>query len=410
MGEDRWLTDKYWVTPYNFIPEVRDQLDIPAEVQIHDVTLREAEQAPHIALKPDEKIRLARALDDLGVARIEIFPIVSDDDREVARELARMGLRAKVIALARWLEEDIDVALECGVDGVMIEGPCNPWFTQACWGMSADQMIESFTRAVAYAKRNGLYTVAVPWDAWKAPLEVLERLYKSMAEYGPDALAISDTFGFSLPWTTVWMIRKLRSWVPGIPVEMHAHNDFGLATVDMLAAVAGGATCVHTSLNALGERAGNAATEEVALALELLMGCRTGIRLEKLYPVCQLAQELAKVRNAPNKPVVGDNEFTYESGLVVFMLEKLADAGRVYTMMPFSPQLIGRDGYQVILGKMSGSTSVELKLKQLGIRASPEQVEEITRRVKREAITRKWSLPDYVFRAIVREVTGEEEE
>lgn len=407
MPEEKWLTDLYWTSPHNYLDEVRSQFTLPesGKVEIHDVTLREAEQTPGVVLRPDEKVRIAKALDELGVARIEIFPLVSKDDQEATKAIKQLGLKSKIISLTRWERSDVDLALECGVDGVMIEAVGNPWSVKACWDLDEDQLIGKIVDTVKHAKANGLFTVAFAWDTFKAPLPFLEKMYKTIVqEGGADHVAISDTHGFSLPWTTAYIIRKLRSWVPGTPVEIHGHNNYGLATSVMLSAVVGGASVVHTSINGLGERGGNAATEEVALALRLLLDVETGVDLSKLYEVSVLVQDLTKFKVAGNKPVVGDNLFLSAAGLTHFMYPKAAKAGRPMAFIPFMPELIGRDKYRFVLGKMSGQVSIKAKLDELGLTATKEEIQEITRRVKEEGILRKGIVNDFLFSTIVNRV------
>jgi isopropylmalate/homocitrate/citramalate synthase len=407
-GKKHGLTDKYWVTDFNFLDEVRAPLALPERVHVHDVTLREAEQAPHVVLKADEKLRIYEALDDMGVYSVELLPIISDDDREVARQLVNMrrnGSQTKIVFLCRWDEKEVDFALENGADGIVVECPGSPWFGQVVWGLDENQMIEKLVKAAAHAKKNGIYTSVMPWEATKAPLQFLERMYKSVVnDAGVDEVTYTDTMGMALPWTTTCMVRKIREWIPGVSIGMHAHNDFGLATAVMLSGVAAGASCVHTSINALGERAGNAATEEVVIGLELLLGVDTGVKLDRLYSVTRLVSEIAKIPIPMNKPVTGDNEFTYESGMVVDMALRMSKSERPYSTMPFSPQLIGRKGFDVILGKMSGGTSIKKKLEDRGLTATKEQVAELVNLVKREAIVRKWSISDAIFDNIVKEV------
>ena len=408
--DPRWLTDQIYLTEYNHLHEVRSQFDLPESVEIHDVTLREAEQAPHVVLRPEEKLRIYEALDDLGVASVEIFPIVSDDDRAVARELVAMrrerGMRAKVFFLCRFREDEVAWAVETGADGVVVEGPGNPFVGETVLGWSPDEVIKRMTAAAKLAKDNGLFTTVMPWDTLRAPLDFLERAYKSAVyEAGVDRVTIADTFGFGLPWTVAHIVRTLRSWVPGIPVEYHAHNDFGLATSCMLSAVVGGASVVHTAVNAVGERAGNAATEEVVVAIETLLDLRTGVQMNKLYPVSQLVAALTKMPVPPNKPIVGDNEFTYESGQVAYLNEKI----RTTTDRPFQaflPELIGRRGYSYVLGKMSGTEIVSSRLAALGLDADKDQLRIILARVKAEAGMRKWSISDSLFEDIARDVLG----
>ena len=405
-GKLSGLTDKYWITDFNYLDEVRQQFNLPDRVYIHDVTLREAEQAPHVALRPDEKIRIFQALDDMGVYSVEVFPIISPEDMELSKELVKMPRNTKVFFLCRWHEKEVDFALEAGADGVIIECAGNPWLNKIFFGMSEDDTIERLVRVATYAKKNGIFTTTMPWDDFLAPMPFLERMYKSLVyDAGVDHVVIADTHGFALPWTTAYIIGKLREWVPGTPIEMHAHNDYGLATVDMLSAVVGGASVVHTSINALGERSGNAATDEVVLDLEMLLGVDTGIKLDRLYPVSCLVAELAKIPIPLNKPVVGDNQFTFESGMVVDSIERLKDTDRPFAPFICTPEMIGRrKGYKIVLGKMTGKTAVAKKLEELQLPATKEQIAEIVQAVKREASIRKWSIPDDIFETIARAI------
>jgi len=404
--EHQWLTDKYWVTQHNYLDEVRSQFDLPEEVRIHEVTLREAEQAPHVVLRPEEKLRIYEALDEMGVYSVEIFPLVSDDDREVAKQMVKMRRKTKVFFLCRWHKEEVDFALETGADGVIVEGTSDPWFANvALNGITEEEMYKRYVETTAHAKKNGIFTTVMPWDTARAPLPWIERLFKGIVnEGGADHVVIADTMGSSLPWAIANFVRKMREWVPGTPVEMHCHNDHGLATSIMLSAVTAGASVVHTSVNCLGERSGNAATEEVALNLELLLGVRTGVKLDKLYPVAHMIADMTKIPIARNKPVVGDNEFTFESGMVVYVVERLAASERPFET--YLPEVIGRKGWDVVLGKGTGAGVVAKKLTQLGLTATKEQISEITQRVKREASLRKWSISDDMLEIIARDVIG----
>ncbi len=404
----KWLTDKYWVTEFNYLEEVRAQFSLPEHVQIHDVTLREAEQAPHVVFKPDEKLRIYEALDDLGVYSVEILPIISPDDREVARELVKMrkaGRRAQVIYLCRWDEKEVDFAAESGADGVVVECPGSPWFGQVVWKLDEQAMIDRLARVAGHAKRQGLWTSVMPWEATKAPIEFLEKLYKTVAgEAGVDQITYTDTMGYGLPWTTAHMVRKIREWAPDVTVGIHAHNDFGLATSVMLSGIAAGASTVHTAVNALGERAGNAATEEVALNTELLLGVDTGVRLDRIYAVTRLVSELAKMPIPLNKPISGDNEFTIASGMVADMALRMRQTDKPFSTMPFLPGLIGRKEGEIIIGKMSGATVIRDRLEKIDLSATKEQVAQIVERVKKESIIRKGSLSDDVFEKIARDL------
>jgi len=404
-GAFKVRTDKYWASQHNFFEEVRSQFTLPAKVRIHDVTLREAEQAPHIVLRPDEKIRIYEALDELGVYSVEIFPIISEEDKELAKELVKRRRKTKIIFLTRWHREEVDFALECGADGIVLEGAGNTDLAKVCLGTSPDEMYKLFVETAAHAKKHGLYTSVMPWDSNRGPFDFMERIYKGVVnEGGADSVVIADSHGCSLPAAVSYFVRKIQEWVPGTPVEMHAHNDMGMATACMLAAVSAGASTVHTSINCLGERAGNAATEEVVMGLELMLGINTGVRLDRLYPVAQMVAEMTKVPIAFNKPITGYNEFAVESGMVVYMHDHMISKGMPYNI--YLPEMIGRKDRDVVLGKMTGAYAVDMKLKELGFTASKEQVKEITQRVKAESSLRKWSITMNDLDVIAKDVIG----
>ncbi|MEM3448256.1 MAG: hypothetical protein QXR95_06830 [Nitrososphaerota archaeon] len=407
----KWLTEKYWVTEFNYFDDIRKEFTLPERVYIHDVTLREGEQAPHVVIKPDEKVAIYEALDDMGVESVELLPIISEDDKEVAKQLAKMrknGYKAKVIFLCRWDEKEIDFAAENNADGVIVECPGSPWFGHVIWGLSEDQIIRKLVKAASYAKKLGLYTSVMPWEATKAPIQFLEKLYKAVAfDAGVDQIVYTDTMGSGLPWTTTYMVRKIRQWCPNVSVGIHAHNDFGLATSIMLSGITGGATTVHTAINGLGERAGNAPTEEVVVGIELLLGISTGVKLDRIYNVTRLVSEITKIPIPMNKPISGDNEFTVESGMVADMNLKMMKTDKPFSTLPFLPELIGRGSLNIILGKMTGGAVIRDRLEKMGIKATKEQVAKIVKEVKRQAIIRKWSLPETVFREIVHKITGQ---
>jgi isopropylmalate/homocitrate/citramalate synthase len=408
-GENKWLTDKYWVSEANYLDAVRKQLSLPEKVHIHDVTLREAEQTPHVVIKADEKLRIYEALDDLGVYSIELLPVISDDDRRVAKDLISMrreGRKTKVVFLCRLFEEDIDFAAETGADGVVVECAGSPWYAKLALNLTAEELIQRLTAVSSYAKKCGLHTAAMPWEAARSPIEHLEKMYKALADAGVDEIVYADTMGSNIPVATAYMVKKIREWAPNVSVALHGHNDFGLATALMISGVCAGASTVHTSMNFLGERTGNAGTEEVAVGLELLLGVDTGINLERIYNTAKLISEIAKMPIPPNKPIIGDNVFTFESGMVVDMLLRMAQTDRPFAISAFAPELVGRKGYKTIFGKMSGGSIIRNGLSKLGLTATKEQTRKILDRIKREAIIRKWSVPDDEFESIAREILG----
>jgi isopropylmalate/homocitrate/citramalate synthase len=321
--------------------------------------------------------------------------------------MRKNGRKTKIVFLCRWVEKEVDFAAEAGADGVVVECPASPWFGKVVWDIDENQIVERLVKAAALAKKHGLETSVMPWEATKTPMPFLERLYKSVAETGVDQITYTDTFGFGLPPVTTHMVRKIREWAPNVTVALHAHNDFGLATSFMLSGIIGGAVTVHTAMNTLGERAGNASTEEVVIGTELLLGVDTGVNLDRIYPTANLISELTKIPIPANKPITGDNEFTFESGMVVDMTLRMSKTDKPFSTIAFSPELIGRSkDINLILGKMSGGTIIRDKLEKLGLSATKEQVSEIVERVKREAIIRKWSISNEIFESIAKEVMG----
>jgi len=407
--EGRWLTEKWWTTPYNYAKKVREQFNLSERVYIHDVTLREAMQSPRVCLRPEEKIRIAKALDKLGVDSIENGAYMSEIEKEVTKELVKMQrngeLRVKVTPLVHWTEQDVDIALETGADRILISQTINPWMVKTLYNIDENELTKRLVRVISYAKSNGLFVTAQVYDTYRAPLEFLERVLKSIVyEGGADHVAISDTRGCALPWTVVYLVSKVKSWLPETPIEHHGHNYYGLATAVMAAAVAGGAEVVHTSINGIGEGVGNAATEEVAIVLELLLGVKTGIDLKQIYSTCQLVAELTKHPIARNKPITGENMFLTGSGQVAWRHWKLAKTDRPFANMPFAPEVIGKKDHEVILGVGCGKTIVRDRLDKMGISATEEQVRQIVQKVKREAYICKWSLSDAQFEEIVKSV------
>ena len=406
--KDKWFTDKYWTTPYNWLPEIRSQFDLPERVQIHDATIREGQQTPGVAFRKEEQVRIAQALDELGVSRIEVIPMVSEEDAEATKEIMKIRPNAMVIAFSSWQKEAIDLSIDCGVDAVLIDYVGNPWQGKTFWNLQPDDIIRRGVEAITYAKERGVYVSALIWDDFRAPLSFLEKHYKAVVKEGHlDSVTIADTWGCSLPWTTLWMIKLLRSWIPDTPIEFHIHNDFGLATAGAIAAVCGGASVIQSTMCGIGERVGNVATEEIALALEVLLGVKTGIRLEKLYETARLVQEIAKFYVGPNKPVIGGNAFRVASGWIYWMINKARRAGTPQGMFPFLPELIGRKEVEFVISKGSGGSLIRDKLQELGVSLSEEELKKVVSMIKKEASIMKSTLSEYEILSIVERVKGE---
>lgn len=399
--ESKWINENYWVTEFNWLDEIRSEFENPAKLWVHECTMREAEQQPGIVFKPDEKLALAKQLDKLGVDSFEIFPIVSKDDADVVKEILRLGLKPQMRCLCRYFESDIDASLACGTGYVTVENTVNSWNNKVAYNQDEDKVIQRLTSAVRYAKDNGLHVTCMPWDSYRTSLSCLEKTYKSIVyEGGADRVVLVDSSGVGLPPTTMWLVKKIREWVPGIPVEFHCHNETGMATAAMMSALIAGAEGVHTVLNGYGTRAGNAATEEVLFGAAALIGMETNVNMSQLYPACRLAQDLSRVPVSKSKPVIGDNLYSYCTGLSIDLWKKASAAGRPHAFVPFHPKYVGYPGYSIQLGKPAGKSAVKMKLEEMGIDVKPECLDQLTADIKCEGILRKASLSDDVIRQL----------
>lgn len=400
MRETYHEDGKWWVSPYNFVPEVRQQLILPPKVQIHDATLRDGEQTPGVVFSVDDKIAIAQKMDEIGVDRIEAgMPAVSPQDAEAIKEISKLGLKSKIFTFARAMKADIDMALECGADGVIIEVPIGYPKLVTQFGWTWDKVFEKSRDVINYARENGLYAVFFPYDTTRARPDDLENLCKAvMNESPPDSIGIVDTMGCATPEAIKYMVGWVKE-MTGLPIEIHTHNDFGMGVATELAAVTAGAEVVHSCGNGLGERTGNAALEELMLGLDLLYGYETGYKLDKLPELGELLSRLSNVPIARNKPVLGSGNFIRESGIGIqyVMHDPLV-------MFGTHPALTGRIG-EVVLGKKSGKASVVYKLGELGLgEVSDEQSAQILDLVKQKGIQKRDTLTNEEFSAIVAEV------
>ncbi len=393
---------KWWVSPYNFVPEVRDSLNLPERVSIHDATLRDGEQTPGVVFTIEDKLAIASKLSEIGVERIEAgLPAVSPQDAQAIKEISKLGLEAKVFTFARALKQDIDMALECGADGVVIEVPIGYPKLVTQFGWTWEDVFTKSRDVINYARECGLYAVFFPYDTTRARAEDLENLCRAiMNESPPDSIGIVDTMGCATPEAIKYMVRWVKE-MTGLPIEIHTHNDFGMGVATEIAAVTAGAEVVHSCANGLGERTGNAALEELMLGLDLLYGYDTGYKFDKLPELAELVSGIANIPIARNKPVLGHGNFIRESGIGIqyVMHDPLV-------MFGTHPSLTGRSG-EVVLGKKSGKASILYKLDELAINGvSEDQVGDILGAVKQKGIAKKDILTDEEFTDIVREIAG----
>jgi len=366
-------------------------------VKILDTTLRDGEQTPGVSLTPEQKLQVAQQLDLLGVDIIEAgTAIISEGERRAIKSIARAGLRAEISSFARLLRGDIDAAIDCDVDTVDLVAPVSDDHIKKKLKIDRETLRNMTIDAAEYVKEHGLKVEISAEDASRADMTFLKSLFTELSDAGVvDRLCFCDTVGVLYPERT----KELFSAITNLntPISAHCHNDFGLATANSIAAVLAGAQVVHVTVNGIGERAGNASLEEVVTALDLLYGVKSGIVKEKLYEVSRLVQNVTKMPVAPNKPLMGDNAFTHESGMHVH--GTLADTS-LYE--PMDPGLIGRKR-RFAFGKHTGRASVKMALEEMGITADDSGMEKILSRVK-ELGDKGKLVTDSDFQAIVDDI------
>jgi len=387
-----------YVSPYNFIKEVVGEVRLPEKVGLYDCTLRDGEQVPGLVFRKDEKIRIARALDELGVQRIEVgMPVASPEDREVAKELVKMGLQAELWGFARCVKGDVDACIECDLSSIICEIAVSDLKMKA-YGFTKERVLQSVINTITYAKEHGLRVAFFNVDMTRTSLDFLKEVnVAAVKEAHADEVVAVDTLGVATPEAFYYLVKKLKEWV-NVPIHVHCHNEFGLATALSIAGVKAGAEWIHVTVNGIGERSGNTDLAEVAMALYLLYGKDIGIRYEKLCEISRLVQELSGIKMPPNKPVVGDCIFKRESGVAVLQLLNYPPS-----VEPYPPELVGGKR-EIVLGKKSGTHAVEWKLRELGFSATKEQVAAILERVKAYSIKKKGPLTDDEFAEIAKEV------
>ncbi len=380
--------EKYWVSPMNFLDETVDRSQVQPKVAIHDVTLRDGEQTPGVVFTAEERIALAKALNDLGVDRIEFgMPVVSRDIYEAFEEVLKMEFKSEIIAFLRAHPDDIKAAVDLGAKSVIIEHNVNPYFCRHVYGLTHEQTVARMVETFKDAQSAGLKARLMGWDASRTTLDYLKRLYTEICEQVvPASIIFVDTFGVLTPAAMGHAVKSFRQWFPSVPIEVHNHNGFGLGMANVVAAVLAGASCVHGALLGLGERDGNIPIDEIAMALELLYRIPTSIDLSQISRACELAQRISRYKNQGTKPVSGDFYFQLQAGVVIHAVEKIAEAGLgSRTWAAFAPEMIGKSGYQYLLSKVSGVRTVRMYLKELGLEANHEQMAELLEIVKEQS-------------------------
>lgn len=361
---------------------------IKQQIVIDDTTLRDGEQTAGVVFTRAEKIRIARTLDEIGVGELECgIPAMGSDEQADVRALVELGLGARLITWNRALVSDVQASLAAGVRAVDISVSVSD--THICHKLrkSRDWVKEQLKSALGFAKQHGLYVSVGAEDASRADPQFLVELLQIARAEGADRFRYCDTLGILDPFATYERIRYLLSKVD-LPLEIHTHNDLGMATANAIAGLRAGAQFVNTTVNGLGERAGNAALEEVVMALRHACGTEVGIDTSRLVELSQLVGR-ASGRPVPEwKAVVGERVFSHESGLHA---DGVLKSPANYE--GFDPAEVGLQRHLVI-GKHSGSHGLNARLLDLGVALGRRELERVLQGVRAAAQQRKCALSD----------------
>lgn len=357
-------------------------------VKIDDTTLRDGEQTAGVVFSNQEKIEIAKRLAEVGVHQIEAgIPAMGGDEKETIKKIAKLNLPCSILAWNRTVQSDIQHSIDCGVDAVAVSVPTSDIHIEHKLKKSRGWVLESVKESVDFAKKKKLYVSVNAEDASRTSLDYLHEFAKSAKDVGADRLRFCDTLGILDPFETHKVVKFLRDNVD-IEIEMHTHNDFGMATANALAGIRAGATYVNTTVNGLGERAGNAALEEVVMALKYTAGVDLGIKTQLFRKLSEYVA-VASSRTVPVwKAIVGTNVFAHESGIHADGVIK-----NPLTYEAFTPNEVGLER-QILIGKHSGSKVIVTKFKEYGVDLSPEEAECLLEQVRKKALEVKRALFD----------------
>jgi len=400
-----YFNEKKWVSPMNFLSEVMPNTT-SKNVYIHDVTLRDGEQTCGLNWTEQERVDIAVALDKLGVKSIEVgMPIISEDIVSAIRKLVDMNLDAEIIAFCRARKDDIDYAIKAGVSKIIVEHAVNPYTNYFAYKVETDELLERVIDSIEYAQSKGLKVTFMGWDVSRGTLDYAKKVYTEVVKRtNPEAVVFTDSFGVATPHAVFHVIRELKEALGNTPVEFHVHNEFGMAMGAVMAAVYAGVDGIHASINGLGERTGNVATEEVAAALEILLNVDTGINLEEIESITKMVEEITNIPIHNNKPVTGKRLFWLESGVPVQAKTRLEEGGIAAAMTPYLAEIVGRENTKIVLGGSSGKENIQIYLEGLNLPYRDEDIDKLVEKVKLEGRKHRRVLTEEEFLDIYNDI------
>lgn len=367
------------------------------EIIINDTTLRDGEQAAGVAFNLEEKVAIAKFLDAIGIHELEVgIPAMGEEEKYAIMAISDLGLQAKLLTWNRAVMSDIKASIACGLKRVHIAIPVSGIQIAAKFHGQCQVSLQKLKDCINFALDNGLWVAVGGEDSSRADESFLLDVALSAQEWGASRFRFCDTVGVLDPFTTLTKVKRLVSAL-SIPLEIHTHNDFGLATANALAGIKGGASSVNTTVNGLGERAGNAALEEVVMAIKRIYGIDLGIDTRHLLELSQLVAAASGANVPPWKAIVGENTFAHESGIHAHGVLQNPD-----TYEPFAPEEVGWER-RLVLGKHSGRHLISNLLAQHGIFLNSEETQSVLDAVRHQSVLKKRSLTTEELLNLVRE-------
>lgn len=360
---------------------VLTKLDNP--VNFCDTTLRDGEQAAGIVFANLEKFRIAKMLDDIGVQQIEAgIPAMGGDEKKVIRKIAKMGLDASVLGWNRASIEDLQHSLDCDVDSVALSMSASDIHIEHKLCKSREWVLNAVQEAVSYAADHGLYISCNAEDASRADMDFLLDFARTAKEAGADRIRYCDTIGLDEPFRAYERVKSIVENVD-IDVEMHTHNDFGMATANSVAGMKAGARFVSTTVMGIGERTGNTPLEEIVMACKHILDTPTGVDTGQLLGLVEFVAKAANRQIPPWKPIVGANCFAHEAGIHTDGVIKMMS-----NYEPFTPEEIGLSR-RIVIGKHSGRNTLISALKEKGVTLDDHKAVLLLERTRSAAISLK---------------------
>jgi len=401
-----WKTNDWFVSEWNYAPEVTKDFKFAKNIKIHDVTLRDGEQQTGIILSKDEKIRIAEGLAEAGVHRIEAgMPIVSPSDNDAIKEIVRRNLGPQIFSFARCMKEDVKRAVDTGVNGIVMEIPSSKHMLELAYRWPLEKAIETSVEATKFAHDNGLEVVFFPIDFSRAEIKwALDLIEKVGKEGHMDALALVDTFGVVSPHAMQYFVKQVQARIPK-RLEAHFHQDFGMGVANTIMALSLGVEVMHTTVLGIGERSGNAPMEDVVMALKTMYGVDVGIDTTKLTPLANLVQRLTGVAVPTNKAIVGSGLYQIESGIIASWFKNCGEKNAT-ELFPIRWSAVGQPPAEIVMGKGSGIDSVNAWLRDVGMQVSEEDAMKVLQATKLHSLKNKKMLTHAEFRDLARSVLG----